>query len=231
MCGRAYQTYTEEELYLRYLNARSNQNPLGLKANYNLSPTQLSPVVIVRDNTTQITMARWGLIPAWAADVKSASKYSLINARGEEILEKRSYKDAFIKRRCIVPISGFIEWKRDDPKTKRPFAIHLKSEKIMSVAGVWEHWTAKDNSETIDSFSIITTAANSFMQNIHERMPVILPAELERVWLDPSNQNGERMHSLLQPCPASSLEAYEISAAVNSPKNNNPELLAPIKNG
>ena len=105
MCGRAYETYTEDELYVRYLNEKAKRNPLGLKPNFNFSPTQLSPVVLVRDGETNISLFRWGLVPFWAKDVKSAAKYSLINARGEEIMEKRSYKTPFEKRRCIVPLS------------------------------------------------------------------------------------------------------------------------------
>lgn len=227
MCGRAYETYTEEELYMRYLNEKGRRNPLGHRANYNLAPTQLSPVVLNREGSVAISMFRWGLIPAWAKDIKSASKYSLINARGEEILEKRSYKNAFIKRRCIVPLSGFIEWKRESEKVKRPFAIHLKEDPIMSVAGVWEHWESKDTGEIVDSFSIITTAANSFMEKIHNRMPVILSEKSESEWLDPENQEPARLLKLVRPCPSEWLSAYEISTAINSPRNNRPEVLEP----
>jgi len=225
MCGRAYETYTEDELYVRYLNEKAKRNPLGLKPNFNFSPTQLSPVVLNRDGETSISLFRWGLVPFWAKDVKSAAKYSLINARGEEILEKRSYKTPFEKRRCIVPLSGFIEWKRHDAKNKTPYAIHLKEDPIMSVAGVWEHWESQDSGEVVDSFSIITTAANSFMEKIHDRMPVILKREQEAEWLDPKNNNTASLTKLLRPCPDKWLDAYEISKLVNSPKNNRKELL------
>lgn len=229
MCGRAYETYTEEELYLRYLNESRKRNPLGLKANYNLSPTQQSPVVLNKDGERTIEMFRWGLVPFWAPDVKSASKYSLINAKGEEILEKRSYKEPFLKRRCIVPLSGFIEWKRESEKVKRPFAIRLKDTSIMSVAGVWEHWQSKESGDIVDSFSIITTEPNTFMADIHNRMPVILSREQEAQWLDQKNTDGSSLLKLLKPCPAEWLDAYEISTAINSPKNNRPEVLEPLK--
>lgn len=227
MCGRAYETYTEDELFVRYLNEKAKRDPLGLKPNFNLSPTQLSPVILVRDGKTTISLFRWGLVPFWAKDIKSAAKYSLINARGEEILEKRSYKASFEKRRCIVPLSGFIEWKRHDAKTKTPFAIHLKDEPIMSVAGVWEHWESKETDEIVDSFSIITTAANSFMEAIHNRMPVILNRKQEEEWLDPANTDTTKLTKLLKPCPEKWLAAYEISKLVNSPKNNRKEVLEP----
>jgi len=142
MCGRAYETYTDEELHLRYLNEKAKRNPLGIKSNFNFCPTQTSPIVLERDNEKQISLFRWGLVPMWAKELKSASKYSLINARGEEILEKQSYKTCFEKRRSIIPLSGFIEWKRLNAKTKPPFALHLKNESI-GVAGVWDHCLAK----------------------------------------------------------------------------------------
>jgi putative SOS response-associated peptidase YedK len=227
MCGRAYQTYTEDELHARYINERSKRNPLGLRPNYNLAPTQLSPVVLVKEGERQLSLFRWGLIPTWAKDIKSASQYSLINARGEEIREKRSYKTPFQKRRCIVPLSGFIEWQRISPKEKAPFAIHLKSGQIMSVAGVWEHWESKATGEEVDSFSIITTAGNKFMSKIHDRMPVILPPEKESEWLDPQNTDTESLMKLLKPCPEDWLTAYPISKAINSPRNNSKEVLEP----
>ncbi len=216
MCGRAYHTYTEEELEARYLNEKSKRNPLGFTKNFNLAPTQEAPIVIQAESAPEIKMARFGLIPFWAQDVKSAAKYSLINARGEEISTKRSYKNAFQKHRCIVPLSGFFEWERTEDGKKRPFAIHLKSGAIMSVAGVWEN----------DSFSIITIGANSMMAAIHDRMPVILDPKDETAWLDPGEHSLPTLEKFLKPCPSSWLECYEISPLVNSPKNNREEVLS-----
>lgn len=229
MCGRAYETYTEEELELRYITNRRKRKPLDLKPNFNLAPTQDAPVVLMRESEVQLELFRWGLVPFWAKDPKDAAKYSLINAKAEEISEKRSYKTAFERRRCIVPVSGFFEWKRVGEGPKQPHAIHLKNEPIMSLAGVWELWKSKDNGEEIHSFSIITCAPNSFMERIHNRMPVILDRKDEQRWLDPENRNLEELKSLLAPCPSVWLEAHEISTLVNSPKNNTPEILKPLK--
>lgn len=229
MCGRAYETYTEEELYFRYLNERGKRNPLGLRPNYNLSPTQKSPIVFVSQGIKSIDLFRWGLIPFWAKDIQSASKYSLINARGEEIQEKRSYKAAFKSRRCILPLSGFIEWKRQDEKRKTPFAIHLKGEPIMSVAAIWERWEDSKTGDHVNSFSIVTTSANAFMKKIHDRMPVILDRDQEDQWIDPKNENIDSLQKMLKPCPAQMLAAYEISTAINSPKNNNADVIRPLK--
>lgn len=229
MCGRAYETYTEEELYVRYLNEKSKRNPLKpLKPNFNMSPTQTSPIVLVRDGKSTIELFRWGLVPFWAKDIKSAAKYSLINAKGEEIESKRSYAQAFKARRCIVPLSGFFEWKRPEEGPKIPYAIHLKSHEIMSVAGIWEHWESKDTSEQVNSFSIITISANKFMQKIHDRMPVILDPKDEKKWLDPDNEHIPGLKKLLKPCPASWLEAFEVLPLVNSPRNNRKEVLDPV---
>jgi putative SOS response-associated peptidase YedK len=227
MCGRAYSTYTEDELHVRYIHEKSKRNPLGLKPNYNLSPTQTAPVVVVKEGSVAIELMRWGLVPSWAKDLKSAAKYSLINARGEEIAEKRSYAQAFARRRCIVPLSGFFEWLRPEAGPKRPFAIHLKSDPIMSVAGVWEHWESKATGEVVDSFSIITTGANSAMRAVHDRMPVILSREHEAAWLDPGNREVGRLKAFLKPCASEQLELFEVSTLVNSPRNNTAEVLVP----
>ena len=165
--------------------------------------------------------------PFRAKDPKDAAKYSLINAKSEEITEKRSYKAAFEKRRCIVPLSGFFEWKKTEEGPKRPFQIRLRDEPILSAAAVWEHWQSKTTSQEIYSFSIITTAANNAMKEIHDRMPAILSREQEQLWLDPSNHDPESLKKLLKPCPPEWLQIQEISTRVNSTRNNDKAILDP----
>lgn len=229
MCGRAYATYTDEELLFRYLDRKpwawqiDKQIP-AFKPNYNMCPTQSGLVLSVCNGNLGFRQMRWGLVPAWAKTVRDADKYSMINAKSEEITEKRSYKGAFQKRRCIVPVNGFFEWQRADTK-KKPFAIHLKDDSIMSLAGIWEHWTSNDSSEMVDSFSVITTGANSFMEKIHMRMPVILDQNDEETWLDPTITEPQQLLALMKSCPPEPLDAFEISTLVNSPKNNSPEVL------
>jgi putative SOS response-associated peptidase YedK len=228
MCGRASTTFTNQELAIRYLN----RSPLiipDLRPNYNLSPTQNTVVLRVVENERKFDSMRFGLIPFWAKDIKSTSRYSLINAKSEEITEKRSYKGAFEKRRCIVPLSSFFEWKKTEKGPKKPFCIRLKNEPIMSIAGVWEHWKSKDETQEVFSFAMITTEANEFMQNIHTRMPVILDRSDEERWLDPENANVTELQKILKPCPSEWLDAYEVSTMVNSPKNNKPEVLQPVQ--
>jgi putative SOS response-associated peptidase YedK len=228
MCGRAYITYTEDELAARYLTENRKRRPLsGLNPNYNLSPTQHAPVVAIQGGVLKIEMMRWGLLPFWAKDLESVKKYSLINAKAEEIDQKRSYQIPFKKRRCIVPLSGFFEWKRLDEKSKQPYAIYAKDHSILSAAAVWEVWRGATQDEEIHSFALITTAANSFMKPIHGRMPVILDSKDESAWLNPENEDLEQLKKLLKPCPSKMLATHCISKLVNSPKNNRPEVLAP----
>lgn len=222
MCGRAYKTYTDEELYLRYLNKRRLKLPV-LKPNYNIAPTHEVLVLRNVDGEKQFDLFQWGLIPVWEKEFKT--KLSTINAKSETIFESKLYKSPVTKRRCIVPLSGFIEWKREGDQ-KRPFAIFLKDQPIMSVAGIWETWKGGDQER--HSFSLITTSANRFMDKIHDRMPVILHEKDEDAYLDPQ-QKPESIAKLLKPCPDKWLDAYEISTLINSPRNNRPEVLEPIK--
>ena len=224
MCGRAYSTFTEEEIRLRYLNKKKVKIP-SFAPNFNMSPSQEVVVLLSEDGEPQLELFRWGLVPFWAKDIKIG--YKMINARADTISEKPAFRNAFKKRRCIVPLSGFIEWKRED-ETKRPFRIQLKNHQIMSVAGIWESWKPEEKGKELHTFSIITTDANSFMKKIHDRMPVILDQKDEAAWLDPENEDTARLQKLLKPCPSKWLEAIEISTLINSPKNNSTEVLKPL---
>jgi len=222
MCGRAYETYSNEELSFRYLNRR----PLtldGFFPIYNLCPTMNSPVLRLVKGDRQFEMMHWQLIPDWEPVFKT--KLSTINAKSETLFTSKLYRDLVIRQRCIVPLSGFFEWKTEG-KRKRPFRIQLVDDPIMSVAGVWETWCS-GRPEERRSFSIVTTAANPFMSGIHERMPVILGRADEDAWLDPERNDPNLLQKLLKPCPDSWLTAVEVSSLVNSAKNNGPELLVP----
>ncbi|HXN06323.1 MAG TPA: SOS response-associated peptidase, partial [Nitrospiria bacterium] len=184
MCGRIYKTFTSEELLYRYLNNQPVALP-EMKPNYNMVPTQETLVLRAADAERRFDSMRWGLVPIWANDVKSANRYSVINAKAEEITEKRSFKGAFERRRCIVPVTGFFEWQKADDGRKKPYCVHLKDEPIMSLAGIWEHWQSKDGLQELFSYAIITTGANEIMREIHMRMPVILERSGEAEWLNP----------------------------------------------
>lgn len=223
MCGRAYETYTDEELYVRYLS-KTPPTPLGLSPIYNLCPTQDSPVLRLVSGERQFDVMRWQLVPA--TEPAFTTKLSTINARSETVFETRLYRDLVIRQRCIVPLSGFFEWKKAGAQ-KRPFKIYLRDESIMSVAGVWDTWHPGLPDQR-QSFSILTTAANEFMREIHDRMPVILGRADEEDWLDPEVHEQMVLEKLLKPCPGSWLNATEVSPLVNSPKNNSPALLEAV---
>jgi putative SOS response-associated peptidase YedK len=166
----------------------------------------------------------WQLIPAW--EPAFATRLSTINVRSEKVFESRLYRTLVARQRCIVPLSGFFEWKKDGA-SKRPFRIHLRDEPIMSIAGVWDTWRPGSLDER-RSFAIMTTAANGFMREIHDRMPVILGRSDEDAWLDPDVREREALQKLFTPCPSSWLKAVEVSRLVNSPRNNTPAVLQPV---
>jgi putative SOS response-associated peptidase YedK len=223
MCGRAYETYTDEELSFRYLNKRPS-TPLVLSPTYNLCPTQNSPVLRLVNGERVFDQMRWQLVPATAPTF--STKLSTINARSETVFETRLYRDLVIRQRCIVPLSGFYEWKKAGDR-RRPFKIHLQNEPIMSVAGIWDTWQAGSPQER-QSFSIMTTTANEFMSQIHDRMPVILGRSDEDAWLDPEIHEQEAVQKLLKPCPNSWLTAVQVSPLVNSPRNSDGNLTLPF---
>lgn len=185
---------------------------------YNIAPTQRVPIVLERDGQRTITPAKWGLLPAWVKDPK-AFKASMFNARAESLAEKASFKGPLKKKRAIIPASGFYEWQREG-NHKTPHYIQLADQPLMGFAGLYDIW----NDEVL-SFTIITTAPNELMATIHDRMPVILSPESYDRWLDPSLTRAEEVEDLLKPY-GGEMNAYAVTAAVNSPKNNTPELIA-----
>ena len=222
MCGRAYETYTDEELYFQYLNKR----PLKLlqfTPVYNLCPTQDSPVLRLVEGERQFDRMRWQLVPNW--EPAFSTKLTTINAKSETVFDSPLFQELVSRQRAVVPFSGFYEWKTEGPR-KRPFKIHLESHAIMSVAAIWDTWRAGTPRER-RSFSILTTAANRFMREIHDRMPVILDRSRLEDWLNPEIHEREILEELLQPCPDEWLSATEVSSLVNSPRNNSPEVLEP----
>jgi len=191
------------------------------KPNYNCAPFQKLPV-ITNTEPGKLNFFKWGLIPFWAKDPKIG--YKLINTRSETITEKASFKSAFKKRRCLIPANGFYEWRKDENKT--PFRIFMKKEAIFSMAGIWETWKDAEG-KSIHSFSIITTTPNALMENIHNRMPVILPQNRESVWINESDENV--LMEMLTPFDAEEMQAYPVSKKVNSPANNDESIILPVE--
>ncbi|MBB6444951.1 SOS response-associated peptidase [Bacillus benzoevorans] len=189
---------------------------------FNIAPSHSILAVINDGSKNRLGYLRWGLVPSWAEDEKIG--YKMINARAETLAQKPSFRDAYQKRRCVVLADSFYEWKRHEDNAKTPMRIKLKSDELFAMAGIWERWKSPKGN-TLFTCTIITTSPNELMKDIHDRMPVILQREDEKIWLDPSIQDTNRLNQLLKPFPQEWLEAYEVSSLVNSPKNNSPSLI------
>lgn len=199
------------------------ENIPGFSDNYNAAPGARLPVLI-KQSPLHVELMRWGLIPHWS---KTASiKFSTVNARAETIVTSPTYRDAFLRHRCLVPCNGFYEWRKNEDGTKTPFFIHLINQTNFAFAGIWDVWRDAEGKE-LKSYSIATAPSNELMTPIHNRMPVILSKEAEDQWLDTSTPQSKAL-SLLVPFDSSQMEAYEVSDQVNSVKNNTPELIKRI---
>jgi len=210
MCGRFALVSTPEKL-AHHFNLKRK---VTIEPRYNIAPSQ--PVVIIREETTgnKLSAVRWGLIPHWAKDEKIGNK--LINARAETVQEKPSFRDAFKSRRCLIPATGFFEWKHHG-RMKQPYFIKMKNGGLFAMAGVWESWRSPDG-KVIESCSIITTEANGIVGKIHDRMPVIIPAQSYGLWLS-SASNGQSFLEYLKPHSPFTMTSYPVSSMVNQVKN------------
>ena len=224
MCGRY--SITSPVDALRDLFGIEGPLP-NLAPSYNVAPTQAVPIVRLEDGTRRLAFARWGLIPSWAKEIQAKP---LINARGETVAEKPSFRAAFRRRRCLVPADGYFEWQKQHQGPKQPFNIVRSDGGPFAMAGIWETWSASDGSE-IDSVAIITIDANVQLAPIHNRMPVILAPGDYEPWLDSNRFGKEQAQTLLQPAHEGSLRTYPISRRVNAVANNDARILAPIDQG
>jgi len=191
-----------------------------LQPRYNIAPGQDVPVITSTPHGREISPMRWGLIPPWAGDAKIG--YRMINARAETVGEKPAFKSAFQRRRCLIPATGFYEWKKES-RTKQPMLITLPEEKIFALAGIWEQWSAPDGAAVVHSCSIITTEANRHLADIHNRMPVIFTEEEEfEPWL--SLNDPSYLNQLLRPYDGD-MSIYPVSTKVNSTREDDPGLI------
>ena len=212
MCGR----YTQKEKIDNLLKILQVARMPQLKPRYNIAPSQM--VACVRNapenGHREFVMLKWGLIPSWAKEASIGNK--LINARGETVAEKPSFRRSFKFHRCLVLADGFYEWKREG-KGKQPYYIRFKDQRLFAFAGLWERWEKID--PAIESCTIITTGPNIIMEPIYHRMPVILnPQDYDR-WLNPSIHDPSLLTPLLAPFSSDKMEAYPVSTIVNNPQN------------
>ena len=200
--------------------------PENITQRYNIAPSQ--PVgVVPNDGQNRLDFYNWGLIPFWAKDPKIGNR--MINARSETIAEKPSFRSSFKYKRCLILADGFYEWKKEPGSTsKTPYFIHMKDSQPFAFAGLWDIWHSKDGSE-IRTCTIITTEPNQLLQEIHNRMPVILPPDTFSAWLQEGENEPNLLQSFLKPYPGEMMAAFPVSRTVNSPQNDSPECIVPVK--
>ena len=220
MCGRYSETGGVPNLE-RHFGAPAKLP--DYRPRYNIAPTQSAPVVVVDDGGRVIKRMRWGLIPFWAKDIKIGHR--MINARAESVSEKPAYRRSFQRQRCVVAADGFYEWQRRE-HDKQPFRFTLDPEAPIGFAGLWDRWKDPDSDfGELQSFTIITTTANSIARPVHDRMPVILPPETYERWLDPDLRDVGVLLAWLQPYATGAMRCYPISRLINSPANDRPECI------
>ena len=193
---------------------------------YNIAPGS-EVAAIVHDGMNRLAFMKWGLVPSWAKDPAIGNR--MINARAETVGEKPSFRDSFRKRRCLIPASGYYEWRKSGGR-KVPYYIHARSGRPFGFAGLYDTWVAPDGAP-VRTCTIITTEAAESVRPIHDRMPLVIPKHTMPRWLDPSLTDTKILIPLLAGSPEEYLEAYEVSTLVNSPKNDAPRLIEPVNPG
>lgn len=199
MCGR-FVLITDLSVIARDFNV----SPVSVhfSPSRNVSPGQYIPAVTGSAQGNALGSYLWGLIPFWAKDPSGGPKR--INARAETLTQKPSFKNAFAKRRCLIPADGFYEWKKEGNK-KIPYCFRLKGDSPFVFAGLYERWTAPDH-RLVETCAIITTTANELVKPIHDRMPVMIPPEQTQDWLSPDMKDVNRLLELLKPYPAEKMQ-------------------------
>jgi len=220
MCARYNLRTSPEKLAQVFATVRE----IEFRQRFNISPTQT--VVAIRQEEGKRVPAnlRWGLVPAWSKDPKSGPP--LINARGETVAEKPAFRSAFKRRRCLIPATGFYEW-RTEGKAKLPFNIHLPDDVPFAFAGLWECW--KGGPEPLESCTIVTTESAGEMTKLHDRQPVMLPPEEWDLWLDPDLQEPEAVQAMIRPWPGK-LVFDSVDPGINNSRNEGEQYFKPGTN-
>ena len=224
MCGRFVQ-YSPLQTIQQMLDVGTVS--FEVIPNYNVAPTQKIITVIKHNNENKLEKLHWGLVPFWAKDISIGSR--MINARAETVSQKPSFRNAFRKRRCLIPADGFYEWK-GEKGNKQPYYVSIPSGEPFSFAGLWETWTDKETGEesVYKSCTIITTAASESIREIHHRMPVILDPKFHEKWLNADIQDPKALQVIINDGIIHDMKYYSVSKFVNSVKNNHPNCIKPV---
>lgn len=222
MCGRFVSSSSPEEI-ARYFDVdATSEQALGHRPNFNAAPSTDVFVVYEDGSTRRLDAFRWGLVPSWAKDRSVGNR--MINARSETVASKPAFRRAFAKRRCIIPVDGFYEWKKPPPgqKRKQPYFIHRPDGEPYAFAGLWEQWSGPgpDGTElTVRSATIVTGSANDAMSAVHDRMPIVLPPSEWATWLSPEEHDVDLLGRLLVPAPDRLFTMHPVSTEVNDVRN------------
>jgi putative SOS response-associated peptidase YedK len=220
MCGR-YSLIAIDDLGARF---RITDPSFGFRSRFNITPGSMVPVIVRRERTVAVMM-EWGLIPRWVRERNTAKP--LINARAETVSEKPTFRHLLAGNRCLVPASGFYEWKKEGLR-KTPFYIRLRDCPLFAFAGLYDVWHAP-NGEGFASYTIINTSANELVAPIHNRMPVILKSPDESCWLSDEQLSMADLAAILAPYPPSDMVAYPVTSLVNNPKADDERLIQKVR--
>lgn len=221
MCGR-FVSATPPDQVAAYFGTEAPE--ALLEPSWNVAPTDDIYAVLADGGTRHLDAFHWGLVPRWAKDPKIGAR--MINARAETLATSNAFRAAFRKRRCIIPVTGFYEWRKTPGvKVKQPFFIHRPDGEPYALAGLWEVWKGADgHQEPLRSCTIVTTTPNEPMGTIHDRMPVILAPDAWDQWLDRDQEDTELLGRFLVPAAADVVSLRPVSTQVNNVRNNGPEL-------
>ena len=225
MCGRVRLSSDVSEIKLVFSIPPDRPTP-NFAPSWNVAPTDPLPIVRTDDKAGErsLEVMRWGLVPFWAKDIKVG--FANINAKAEGIETKPAFREAFQRRRCLVPVDNFYEWQKT-PAGKQPYAIALADRGLMALAGLWESWWSPAG-ERMRSFAIITTTPNELCAALHNRMPVVLKPESWPVWLGEEPADASALKALLAPFPSEEMTCWPVSSRVGNVKNNDPGLIEPM---
>ena len=223
MCGRFSQQRPASELAEIFAAEPLADDP---GPRFNVAPTDDALVVVQRADRRAITAYRWGLIPHWAEAAKVGSR--MFNARAESLTTSPAFRDAFRRKRCIVPVDGFYEWHREGTR-RQPFAIARDDGRPLALAGLWSGWRDREADRVVRTFTIITTRPNDQLAHLHDRMPVVVPDDAWERWLDPGLKDPAELNGFFEPSDEIGLRVWPVSQLVNNVRNDGPELFDEIR--
>jgi putative SOS response-associated peptidase YedK len=222
MCGRFTQQRPASELAEIFAAEPLVDDP---GARFNVAPTDDALVVVQREDRRAITAYRWGLVPHWSTDLRAGSR--MFNARAETLTTSPAFRDAFRRKRCLVPVDSFYEWKREGT-IRQPYNIEREDGGPLALAGLWAGWKDPETDTVRRTFTIITTTPNEAMADLHDRMPVIVPDDAWDRWLDPAPEDPTELQALLEPTDSIALRIYAVNRDVNDVRRDGPALIEPL---